>query len=365
VASQKAEADIRKSLREAQRITDPDAAIARLEEAMKLVDDSQQVSETRRETLRRLIKDRIRIAKLDKTSRPTDEAIDKAVTQTKRNADADDRGATQDSIRRYLDGLKKLQREGRNGEGGTNLSPKAANDPTVQAANRAADVASQVAANRQLQAERDKALPGVLRDVERSSLPPKGDVELPKDWREKTKNRKGVDEVPLTAAEKAIFNSLNSPISVDFKNSRFEDVIEYLQAITGKTIIAVKPSLDDAGVTYDTTVTLKMRGTSLRTLLRKVLGDLGLTYVIRNEVLEITTPARAKEQLVARTYYIRDLAVNPWQVAQLIELIQTTIDPQSWNVNGGPATIAYHPITRSLVIKQSTEFHASFYNSLR
>ena len=365
VVSQKAEADIRKSLREAQRMTDPTAAIAQLEGTINLVDDNPQLSDTRRETLRRMIKDRIRVTKLEKPGSRSDESTDNAAKQVKRNAAAAEREATQDAVRRYVDGLKKLQLEGRNGNGGSNLSPKAAADPVVQAANRITDVSSQVAANRQLQNERDKALSGVLQGVERSALPPKGDVEFPKDWREKTKNRKGVDEVPLTAAEKAIFAALNSTISVDFKNSRFEDVLEYLQAITGKPILAVKPSLDDAGVTYDTTVTLKMKGTSLRTVLRKILGDLGLTYVIRNEVLEITTPARAKEQLVARTYYIRDLAINPWQVAQLIDLIHSSIDSQSWNVNGGPASIAYHPITGSLVIKQSTEFHATFYNTLR
>ena len=52
-----------------------------------------------------------------------------------------------------------------------------------------------------------------------------------------------------------------------------------------------------------------------------------------------------------------DLARNRFEAAMLIDLIQSTVDPQSWQANGGAATIAYHPLTRSLVIKQTAEFH--------
>ena len=45
-------------------------------------------------------------------------------------------------------------------------------------------------------------------------------------------------------------------------------------------------------------------------------------------------------------------------VKQLIELIQTSVDPQSWQVNGGGGAITFHAPSMSLVIKQSTEVHA-------
>lgn len=41
----------------------------------------------------------------------------------------------------------------------------------------------------------------------------------------------------------------------------------------------------------------------------------------------------------------------------LVELIQTTIAPESWDVNGGPGTIYYFRGLRVLVIRQTSEVH--------
>jgi len=42
---------------------------------------------------------------------------------------------------------------------------------------------------------------------------------------------------------------------------------------------------------------------------------------------------------------------------ELIDLIQATIAPQSWDVNGGPGTIRYWRNGRALVIRQTDEVH--------
>ncbi len=42
---------------------------------------------------------------------------------------------------------------------------------------------------------------------------------------------------------------------------------------------------------------------------------------------------------------------------QLVELIQRTIAPASWDVNGGPGTIHYWRPGRALVVRQSDEIH--------
>ena len=45
-------------------------------------------------------------------------------------------------------------------------------------------------------------------------------------------------------------------------------------------------------------------------------------------------------------------------VKQLIDLIQSSVDPQTWQGNGGNGTITFHAPSMSLVIKQSAEVHA-------
>ena len=118
-------------------------------------------------------------------------------------------------------------------------------------------------------------------------------------------------------------------------------------------------ALDAAGVKYDTPITLKVKSVTVRTVLKMVLRDLGLTYVIKDEMIQVTTPDRAKDLMIIKVYSVADLVRNRFEAAMLIDLIETTIEPQSWRANGGTATIVYNPVTRSIVVKQTAEFHAA------
>jgi hypothetical protein len=121
---------------------------------------------------------------------------------------------------------------------------------------------------------------------------------------------------------------------------------------------------------------------SLRTALRKFLGDNGLTYVIKDEAIYVTTPRRAREMMETRAYYMGDLVagVGPFgngvrwgpQVAQaqmmenanqIMQLVRSSIDPDSWAPNGA-GSIAFDPITMSLVVRQSAEVHAMLKSSM-
>jgi hypothetical protein len=178
----------------------------------------------------------------------------------------------------------------------------------------------------------------------------------------------------LTKKEKAILRILNSVISVDFKDQSFEAVVDYLQDKTGQPILVDKQALADASIEYETPVTIKLKKVSVRTLLRKLLHDLGLTYVIKDEIIQVTSYKRAKEMMTVRTYPVGDLvmfdpttgqvlppALIMLQAKQLIDLIKGTVDPDSWGggENGGGGTIVFNLATKSLVVKQSAEIHYS------
>ena len=67
--------------------------------------------------------------------------------------------------------------------------------------------------------------------------------------------------------------------------------------------------LEEAGVNIDTPVTKNLSGITLRSALRLLLNDLELTYVVRDEVLLITTPEEAESQLITKVYPVGDLVV--------------------------------------------------------
>ncbi len=135
-----------------------------------------------------------------------------------------------------------------------------------------------------------------------------------------------------------------------------------------------KPALDDIGVNNESTVNVSLNKVSTRTALKKVLADLGLTYVIKDETIFVTTPVKAKDMMTIRTYYIGDLVggypdirfgglMSQYQalatVAQLVQMIQGNIDKDSWEVNGkeGGGTVVFDPVHMTLVVKQSAEVH--------
>ena len=241
---------------------------------------------------------------------------------------------------------------------------------TMRAADRIAQMNNRLEANRQLQTAQSRSFSGVIRDVDRGAITAGNDITYPKDWKERTKNRVAPGS-QMTAKERSILSTLDSSITLDVKNRPFESVIDYLRAKTGLPILIDRSSLSELDVSYDSPVTLSVKDVSLRTVLHKMLADLGLTYIIRNENVMIVSPGVAKQSMVIRTYYAQDLVPSGWgfitalQAAQLIELIQSTVAPQSWKGNGGDGTMVYDPITGGIVVKQSAEFQSVLANAGR
>jgi hypothetical protein len=177
----------------------------------------------------------------------------------------------------------------------------------------------------------------------------------------------------LSKEEAALLKTLSSTISVDFDKHPFKDVMNYLTDKLGINIFPDTGSLKDAGVEYDTPVTFKASKVTVRTVLKKILGDLGLTYVIMEGNIQVITPDRTKDYMVVRSYPIADL-VTPFdmrwgplanriqmnqQAAQLIQLIINSVEPSSWQGNSerGYGTISYDPATMSLIVRQTAEMH--------
>ena len=49
----------------------------------------------------------------------------------------------------------------------------------------------------------------------------------------------------------------------------------------------------------------------------------------------------------------------------LVDLIEKTISPESWDINGGPGSIVYYGNFRALVVRQSEEGHGDVGNLLK
>jgi hypothetical protein len=379
VAAQQLENDVRDAIAEAQRLaaTDPTKAVERLKKALAQVEDDKALTVTRRDSLLRDLKERVRVIEVD-SRRAADRNADRAnktAVANARQAEQDAEAAEQAKIREGLNQLRSLQREGRADEAarlGEDLARRYPASLAVQVAARTNAMVDRVNEGRRLQAEGERRRLLVYQDVDRSAMLPIGDIEFPKDWAEKTKMRKK-NQTPLTAIERAILNALNAPISIDLKDAKFEEVMDYLEKASGQSISLDKTGLDQAMVTYETPVTVRAKGVAMRTVLRKVLSQLGLAYVVKDQQIQITSAEKAKTMLTTRTYDVSELValadirlppvLNELQMAQnvafLIQLIHQTVDPDSWQANdrGGMGVITFYPATMQLIIKQSAEVH--------
>jgi general secretion pathway protein D len=270
-----------------------------------------------------------------------------------------------------------------------------------------------------------------------------------KKWSDLTRSRSRLlsQQHHLSPVEQEIQKSLSKPVEVKFINRPLAEVMDTLGRMAGINVYLDPQGLHAEGVTSDSTVTLNLtQPISLRSALNLVLSPLGLSYVIRDEVLRITSEQTKDANTYPHVYYVADLVMPipnfvpsynlglpgaireslnamrygmPFspsgsggltlaktdepatmmppgakeilaQVNQpggsslplpggrnqqmpggpgglgggviadfdsLIDLITTTISPQSWDAVGGPGTVEGFPTNLSLVVSQTQDVH--------
>jgi hypothetical protein len=182
----------------------------------------------------------------------------------------------------------------------------------------------------------------------------------------------------LTEKETKLLKALSSSVTVSFKDQPLQAVIAEFERRHGIAIDVDRAALAAAGLNMQTPASVNAREQSLRALLKKMLGELGMTFIIQNGELTVTTPERANQMFLTRAYYLGDLAAGtgftlepfttPIQavqtIAALIYRIQS-IEPTSWEFAGGPGLVGFDPLRMAIIIKQSAEMHFLLQGHLR
>lgn len=156
-----------------------------------------------------------------------------------------------------------------------------------------------------------------LEQVERShvSFPDEPPIRwpAPEVWKQLSERRKQYASVDLhkaSGAEKRITAALDDQSGVSFTEQPLKVAIDFLASQHEIPILLDKPTLEAAGVTEDTPVTLNVAGIPFRSVLNLMLKDLNLTYVIQNDVMIITTVEEAGNRLQTRVYPVGDLVID-------------------------------------------------------
>jgi hypothetical protein len=156
-----------------------------------------------------------------------------------------------------------------------------------------------------------------------------------------------------------IEQALNRDTTFDYLDQPLKDVVEDISFNHSIPIILDTRALEDYGIDTGTPIIRSLKGVSLRSALRLMLRDIGLTFVIRDEVLQITTSEVAEMEPSTRFYPVGDLLPPSGEGKVLVELIKTVVSPNTWSDSGGLGAIVYVEHIETIVVRQTEEvFHA-------
>ncbi len=177
-------------------------------------------------------------------------------------------------------------------------------------------------------------------------------------------------------AEKHIHEALKKNLATEFeKNTPLQDAIDHLADLSDVSIVIDARALEEIGLTADTPMGplgLRIKNARLGSILRLILRQFDLTYMVRDEALQITTAEAAEQNLINRIYFLEGTGFPLGDFESVADAIQTTIVSDTWEALGGPSTMA--PITNgagnrpAIIISTTSEVHddiGALFSSLR
>ncbi|WLD10944.1 hypothetical protein [Planctellipticum variicoloris] len=130
-----------------------------------------------------------------------------------------------------------------------------------------------------------------------------------KDITNRRKGRYGVDNRPRSSEERKIEESLGRRISLHEDNVPLGDIIAKIRTLADINIVVDSAGLEEEGVNSNYPVSIDVDGITVRSALNLILEPQGLGYMIKDEVLKITSRIRQQGELEVRTYSVADLVV--------------------------------------------------------
>jgi len=137
------------------------------------------------------------------------------------------------------------------------------------------------------------------------------------------------------------------------------DALQQLSETAGVAIDIDRRALEEVGIDpSELRLTEELEGRDLRTVLRRLLEPIGLTWTINYGAIWVTTPEVADSRLITRVYDVVDL-IQDGDAQVLVDQVQTLVAPITWDTNGGQGAIEivnYGGI-RAMVIGNTMDIH--------
>ena len=179
--------------------------------------------------------------------------------------------------------------------------------------------------------------------------------------------RPGMSSPTKKAANDRIRTTLEEQrITLSLKETPLTDVMQRIASQTDVNVVLRESALAEEGITPETPLTFEVQDVPAATVLHEILDPRGLTFVVENEDVTITSRLRAMGEPVVTVYRVghlvdppveADQAVDRDSLQRLADMVTSQITPDLWDDRGGIGCIALHERTGSLVIRQLPPVH--------
>jgi general secretion pathway protein D len=235
------------------------------------------------------------------------------------NRDKEVKLQVQQKIAELVDQFNKLRDEQRFAEMevvARRLIELAPEDPVAQQVWQTAKFIRREYMNKDLQDRKEESYWATLNDVENSAVQNVGDqhemIYDQKHWNDLVKDRKGAGDrnERRTERELEIERRLKTPVLLKYENTPLSEVMHGLSELAGVNIHLDPRGLSQEGVNSDTPVTLNLsKEISLKSALNLILEPLHLSYIVKDEVLKITSEQLRDGEMFPKTYNVADLVI--------------------------------------------------------
>ncbi|MBU4272492.1 MAG: hypothetical protein KKA28_11585 [Planctomycetes bacterium] len=311
----------RESNARAMQNSDPNGALLLLEEARKKVESAGLDGTARDQLLRRVDRAVAETKQVIEKNRPQLDLAEK----NKRVRQEVERGQrvkveVQEKLAMLIDQFNRLMDEQRFDEAqvvakrAAELDPE---NPVVVQVLLNAKLVNNLMRAKSIQSQKEEGFVDTLEQVDIASIPfsGKNPMVFPdiKDWKDMIGRRKkfaGDRGRPRTEREIEIEKKLRAPVSLQFTGAPLSTVLDYLAKLAEVNVHLDPQGLAEEGVTTDTPVTIELRKEiMLKSALNLILQPLHLSYVIKDEVLKITSEQMRDGEVYTRTYNVADLVI--------------------------------------------------------
>ncbi|MCA9212405.1 MAG: DUF4974 domain-containing protein [Planctomycetales bacterium] len=153
-----------------------------------------------------------------------------------------------------------------------------------------------------------------------------------------------------------IRSKLSENVTVSFDDMPLEEVIRDLAERSGIDIRLDSQSLREKRIRGREPVSLHLSDRSVKTVVSVIASELELRWVLRDGVLQVTTPEVAERVRKTAVYDVRDLCRNRSESDGLHDAIVSQAHPDSWDDVGGDGTLSF-PKPGTMVVSTLEPIH--------